>query len=342
MVRKIFSGIEAVLIILLSAIALHQFVPDNWVLLNFYLNFSEGIISEVSLMHFEICLLFAAFAGQIIIGLSQLYGLFKPNPLSRFARIAIDLLLLVFAALNFEFLVYYVDEENLLEFIFFYILPTVIAAVDAVVMLVCSIKEKEKLFSAVNGVRFMRGLQLILIPAIIFFTAATMHEMMTTNIKRDAGNAALNVGFDSFTMLDMDGNEYTEDMFSGHKITMVNFWATFCHPCIGEMPELQEITEMYDPADFQLIGITSDVIMSGELNQQKFELARTIVDATGVKYPILTPAPEFQCGVIDVAIFSFPQTIFFNENGEQVFTVSGPRDKDEWIEIIEEVLANES
>lgn len=341
MVKKISVGIGGVLKIVLSAIALYRYVPSMWDTFTFHLNFSDGVIDNIPFMYIEMCFLFAAFAGQIIIGLSELYGLFRENPLSRSSRIAIDLLLLVFAALNFTIIYYWLDEESLLEFIC-YITGTVLAAVDTVVLLVCSIKAKDRLFSTISGVRFVRGLQLVLIPAIICCTIATMHGLIATNIKRDLGNAALRGGFDSFTMQDMNGNEYTEDMFRGHKITMMNVWATYCHPCIGEMPELQEIYEAYDPADFQLVGVASDVFTSGELDPQMLEIAQTIVDATGVKYPILIPSPEIQYGVIDAAIFSLPHTIFFNEKGEQVLTVSGARDKDKWIEIIEEVIANEN
>lgn len=340
MVKKISGGIGGVLKIVLSAIALYRYVPYMWDTFTFYLNFSNGVIDSIPFMYIEMCFLFAGFAGQIVIGLSELYGLFRENPLSRSSRIAIDLLLLVFAALNFSLIYYWLDEETMLEFICC-IAGTMLAALDMIVLIVCSIKAKDRLFSTINGVRFVRGLQIVLIPAIICCTIATMHGLIAANIKRDSGKAALRGGFDSFTMQDMDGNEYTEDMFRGHKITMMNFWGTFCHPCIGEMPELQEISEAYDSADFQLVGVTCDVITAGEPDPQMLEIAQTIVDATGVKYPILIPSPEMQYGVIDAAIFSLPHTIFFNENGEQVLTVSGARNKDKWIEIIEEVIANE-
>lgn len=42
----------------------------------------------------------------------------------------------------------------------------------------------------------------------------------------------------SFTSVDKDGNEVSESIFADKDVTVVNVWATFCQPCIQEMPEL--------------------------------------------------------------------------------------------------------
>ena len=42
-------------------------------------------------------------------------------------------------------------------------------------------------------------------------------------------------------MTDFDGNEVDKSLFEGHRPTMVNIWATFCNPCLSEMPELGEL-----------------------------------------------------------------------------------------------------
>ena len=46
----------------------------------------------------------------------------------------------------------------------------------------------------------------------------------------------------SFETVDIDGNKVSSaDIFSKHKLTMVNIWGTFCGPCIREMPDLEEL-----------------------------------------------------------------------------------------------------
>ena len=42
----------------------------------------------------------------------------------------------------------------------------------------------------------------------------------------------------SFTAQDLEGNTVDQSILADHKLTMVNVWATFCTPCLSEMPEL--------------------------------------------------------------------------------------------------------
>ena len=64
-----------------------------------------------------------------------------------------------------------------------------------------------------------------------------------------------------FTTVDLDGNEVTQSVFTDAKITMINFWGTYCNPCIKEMPEIQKISKKYE-GDAQIIGVPIDVDFS--------------------------------------------------------------------------------
>ncbi|MCM1342697.1 MAG: TlpA family protein disulfide reductase [Lachnospiraceae bacterium] len=63
----------------------------------------------------------------------------------------------------------------------------------------------------------------------------------------------------TFEAQDMEGNTVSSSVFSGSRLTMVNVWATYCDPCLREMPGLGELAGEYDAEDFQIIGIISDV-----------------------------------------------------------------------------------
>ena len=66
--------------------------------------------------------------------------------------------------------------------------------------------------------------------------------------------------FAGITSTDLEGNEVDDSVFKGKKLTMVNIWGTFCRPCIGEMPDLQQISEDYADKDFQIFGMVCDKI----------------------------------------------------------------------------------
>ena len=52
---------------------------------------------------------------------------------------------------------------------------------------------------------------------------------------------AENVG--TFETTDIDGNTYTESVFSDYDLTLVNAFTTWCSPCVNEIPELEKLYE---------------------------------------------------------------------------------------------------
>ena len=68
----------------------------------------------------------------------------------------------------------------------------------------------------------------------------------------------------TFEATTLDEETVTSDIFANSKLTMLNVWATYCNPCLNEMPDLAEIAVAYDSADFQMLGIVSDVSDSAE------------------------------------------------------------------------------
>ena len=128
-------------------------------------------------------------------------------------------------------------------------------------------------------------------------------------------------------------------MLQGHTLTMVNVWATFCTPCISEMPDLGTLAQEYEDQGVQVVGLVSDVIdMEGNLDQDQMELAREIVDSTSANYTHLVPSVDLY-GLL-YQISSVPTTFFVDETGAQVGgTYIGAKDKDQWQEIIDQLLA---
>lgn len=88
-----------------------------------------------------------------------------------------------------------------------------------------------------------------------------------------------------FTSVDLEGNPVDSSIFQG-KYTLVNVWATFCRPCIVEMPDLQKIHENLGGDDFQVIGIISDTYVESNENMED---AKKIVEQTGVNYINVVP-----------------------------------------------------
>ena len=157
----------------------------------------------------------------------------------------------------------------------------------------------------------------------------------------ESGGEGETVGILSqFTASDLDGNEVTQSLFEGHPVTMVNVWATFCGPCLGEMPELGELHNEYADQGFQILGIVTDTLaQDGSISSTQVELAKQIAQETGAGYTHLLPSEDLIACLL-WQIDSVPTTIFVDETGALIGKgYLGARSKDAWKEIIEEKLA---
>lgn len=135
----------------------------------------------------------------------------------------------------------------------------------------------------------------------------------------------------AFAGIDMEGNEISEEIFSKSKLTMVNVWATYCNPCLSEMPGLGELAGAYSPEEFQLIGIISDVQEGAGAGER--ELAADLIAQTGADYPhLLLNESIYNALLADVT--AVPTTFFVDENGEILDVVVGAMEKSEWEEAI--------
>ncbi len=65
-------------------------------------------------------------------------------------------------------------------------------------------------------------------------------------------------------------------MKNAEKPTIFNFWATFCKPCIEEMPYFQELVKKYDSAGVQLILVNLDVQQAYPAKIKKFATKQNI------------------------------------------------------------------
>jgi peroxiredoxin/predicted negative regulator of RcsB-dependent stress response len=61
----------------------------------------------------------------------------------------------------------------------------------------------------------------------------------------------------SFTSEDINGKAVRLDAYRG-KYVLIDFWATWCAPCIGELPRLQAAYRTYHDAGFAIIGVSLD------------------------------------------------------------------------------------
>lgn len=107
------------------------------------------------------------------------------------------------------------------------------------------------------------------------------------------------------------------------KLTLVNFWATWCAPCVKEMPELQTMQRMYGHRAFQLVTVSINYPdektgVLKRLNELHTTSRNLMLGSTDI-YPLLAAFdPEWKAAV--------PYTMLILPSGEVAFKRQAPID----------------
>lgn len=173
------------------------------------------------------------------------------------------------------------------------------------------------------------------------FSTGTTSPAASSASSSEAQSGAVNTApgiLSTFTAQDLEGNTVTQEVLEGHTLTMVNVWATFCGPCISEMPELGELSAEYADQGVQIIGMVSDVWTSdGAIDPDQVALAQEIADTTGADYLHIIPGEDLY-GLL-AQINTVPTTFFVDETGRQVGSAYlGARNKESWQKILDQML----
>lgn len=162
-----------------------------------------------------------------------------------------------------------------------------------------------------------------------------LQEYLAQKSTEDIDSKKENLG--EFSLQDIEGKTYTQELFTDYDLTMVNVFTTWCSPCINEIPDLQKLSESMKNQKVQVVGIVLDSLnSSGKTNKEAIEKAKLIAKRTGASYPFLVPDKSYLNGRL-AGIEAVPETFFVDKNGNIVGeTYSGSRSLNEWTKIVQQ------
>ena len=160
-----------------------------------------------------------------------------------------------------------------------------------------------------------------------FVNALTLRAPEFEQINTDAGEVL------SFETTDLEGNPVTsQELFAGSKVTMLNFWATWCAACKKEMRQLEELSKEFEKNGCQIVGMCIDADEEG-----MDEAAREILAEYGVDYLNLAP-PEDMEEVLPTLI-SLPTSFFIDSEGRMIAEPVRGAHVEEYLPALNDALA---
>ena len=119
---------------------------------------------------------------------------------------------------------------------------------------------------------------------------------------------------------DLDGKQHRLSDYRGHRV-LINFWASWCGPCLKEMPMLVEAQAKIGEKGPIIVGIAMDEPAN----------VRSFLATHPVNYPILlgsldSPSTSLRLGNVGEVL---PYSVLLDENGHVLFSRRGVLDADD-------------
>lgn len=146
-----------------------------------------------------------------------------------------------------------------------------------------------------------------------------------------------------FTTEDINGNTVTKDsLVGGNDLTLINLMATWCNPCVNEMPELEKLREQYQEQGikFDIVAVVMDTVNEdGSRNEEAIEDAQVLQQNSGAQFTFIIPDETYMNGRAGSTI-AYPESFFVDKDGNIVSDAYlSASDLAGWTAIVDDVLS---
>ncbi len=125
---------------------------------------------------------------------------------------------------------------------------------------------------------------------------------------------------ESFSLRNLDGDLVSSDDSIGKGPVLLDFWATWCKPCMKNLPKVEKIYQEYADRGLTVLAINED----GTRSLSKVE---PLVNSLGLTFPVLIDENRDVMRLYNVN--GLPTSILIDENKQIVVTLRGYRPGDE-------------
>ncbi len=115
---------------------------------------------------------------------------------------------------------------------------------------------------------------------------------------------------DRIDLVDLDGNKVDIKNLQG-KTIVLNYWATWCRPCIAEMPDIDEAAKILEAEDFVFLAASDESV----------DKIKKYVDELDYSFKFV----KSNRSAFDMELMALPTTMIINKKGEIVYNEVGAR-----------------
>lgn len=122
------------------------------------------------------------------------------------------------------------------------------------------------------------------------------------------------VGCDRGDFKTLDGQSFNQEAMAGRWM-IVNYWASWCRPCLVEIPEFNKLYSEINPSKIAIFGVNFDGIEGQQLKEAANDFA--------IKFPLLITDPSLVMGFERPSML--PATYLISPSGELKDILLGPQ-----------------
>ncbi len=174
-----------------------------------------------------------------------------------------------------------------------------------------------------------RSILIVTVAIMAFVGGLSVRNLLSSQLDKAKVSEENQQKLTEFSLPDLSDKQRNIKEWQG-KVLVVNFWATWCPPCLKEMPEFEALHAEYEKKGLQFIGIALD----------DAEPVKEFIASKKITYPILLGEDQGTKIAHDLGniVNTVPFTVIVNKKGLVVKSHMGELSREQLLEIVTPLL----